>query len=164
MGHGEACCDVCQSVLRMFSCKSFMVSGVTFKSLIHFEFISCVSVLVSFFLYIVGLFLDKHMNKVLSYQIIYPSLIWDSLPKTSVNFHWKVVGKNLQQLSSAFHKGTASMTLQEQDPVRHIFPGISVTLCWFWLFWACQLLLRMNNAILNKLLRGKKVCLCVEIK
>lgn len=81
------------------------------------------------FLHVVGLFLDKHMNKVLSYQIIYPSLIWDSLPKTSVNFHWKVVGKNLQQLSSTFHKGIASMTLQEQDPVRHIFPGISVTLC-----------------------------------
>ena len=32
-------CDVCQSVLPTFSSKSFMVSGLTFKSLIHFEVI-----------------------------------------------------------------------------------------------------------------------------
>ena len=28
-----------ESVLPMFSCKSFIVSGLTFRSLIHFEFI-----------------------------------------------------------------------------------------------------------------------------
>ena len=33
------CCNLCQSVLPMFSCRSFMVSSLTFKSLIHFEFI-----------------------------------------------------------------------------------------------------------------------------
>ena len=35
---GGNCCDLCQSVLPMFSSKSFMVSGLTFRPLIHFEF------------------------------------------------------------------------------------------------------------------------------
>jgi len=39
MGHRGFCCDLCHSVLPMFSSKSFMVSGLTFRSLIHFEFI-----------------------------------------------------------------------------------------------------------------------------
>ena len=41
-----------KSVLPMFSSKSFIVSGLTFRSLIHFEFILCMvlgSVLISFF-------------------------------------------------------------------------------------------------------------------
>ena len=40
-----------QSVLPMFSSKSFIVSGLTFRSLIHFEFIFVygVSVLISLF-------------------------------------------------------------------------------------------------------------------
>ena len=40
------------SVLPMFSSKSFIVSGLTFRSLIHFEFFLCMvlgSVLISFF-------------------------------------------------------------------------------------------------------------------
>ena len=32
-------CNLCQSVLPMFSSRSFIVSGLTFRSLIHFEFI-----------------------------------------------------------------------------------------------------------------------------
>ena len=32
------CCDLHQSVLHMFSCKSFIVSGLKFRSLRHFEF------------------------------------------------------------------------------------------------------------------------------
>ena len=41
------------SVLPLFSSKSFIVSGLTFRSLIHFEFIFVydVSVLISFFLH-----------------------------------------------------------------------------------------------------------------
>ena len=35
-GSKRTCCDLCQSVLPMFSSKSFIVSGLTF---IHFEFI-----------------------------------------------------------------------------------------------------------------------------
>ena len=41
-----------ESVLPMFSSRSFIVSGLTFRSLIHFEFILCkvlVSVLLLFF-------------------------------------------------------------------------------------------------------------------
>ena len=38
------CCDLCQSVLPMFSSRSFIVSGLTFRSLIHFEFIFVYSV------------------------------------------------------------------------------------------------------------------------
>ena len=33
------CCNLCQSVLPMFSFKSFIVSSLMFMSLIHFEFI-----------------------------------------------------------------------------------------------------------------------------
>ena len=51
VGHGGSCCDICQrvffvfcfffseSVLPMFSSRSFIISGLTFRSLIHFEFI-----------------------------------------------------------------------------------------------------------------------------
>ena len=39
VGHRGSCCDLCQSVLPMFSSRSFIVSGLTFRSLIHFEFI-----------------------------------------------------------------------------------------------------------------------------
>ena len=39
VGHIGSCCDLCQSLLSMFSSSSFTVSGLTFRSLIHFEFV-----------------------------------------------------------------------------------------------------------------------------
>ena len=41
MGHRGSCCDLCQreNKLPMFSSESSIVSGLTFRSLIHFEFI-----------------------------------------------------------------------------------------------------------------------------
>ena len=39
MDKKRPCCGLCQSVPPMFSSKHFIVSGLTFKSLIHFEFI-----------------------------------------------------------------------------------------------------------------------------
>ena len=39
VGHRGSCCDLCQSVFPIFSSRSFVVSGLTFRSLIHFEFI-----------------------------------------------------------------------------------------------------------------------------
>ena len=39
VGHRGSCCDLCQRVLPIFSSRSFIVSGLTFRSLIHFEFI-----------------------------------------------------------------------------------------------------------------------------
>ena len=37
----KCCYNLCQSVLPMFSFRSFIVSGLTFRSLIHFELIFC---------------------------------------------------------------------------------------------------------------------------
>ena len=39
MGHRGSWFDLSSSVLPMFSSKSFIVSGLTFRPLIHFEFI-----------------------------------------------------------------------------------------------------------------------------
>ena len=39
MGHRGSCCELCHRVFCLFSSKSFIVSGLTFGSLIHFEFI-----------------------------------------------------------------------------------------------------------------------------
>ena len=39
MGHRGSCFDLCQSVLPMLSSERSIVSGVTFRSLMHFEFI-----------------------------------------------------------------------------------------------------------------------------
>ena len=39
MGQKGSCCDLCQRIFCLFSCKSFIVSGLTFRFLIHFEFI-----------------------------------------------------------------------------------------------------------------------------
>ena len=52
VGQKISCCDLCQSVLPIFSSKSFLVPGLTFTSLIHFEFIfvfDVKSILISFF-------------------------------------------------------------------------------------------------------------------
>ena len=38
-GSKRSCCDLCQSVLPMFSSTSIIVSSLTFRSLIHFEII-----------------------------------------------------------------------------------------------------------------------------
>ena len=35
----RSCCDLCQRVFHLFSFKSFILSSLTFRSLIHFEFI-----------------------------------------------------------------------------------------------------------------------------
>ena len=39
MDQRESRCDLCQRVYYLFSSESFIVSGLTFKSLIHFELI-----------------------------------------------------------------------------------------------------------------------------
>ena len=46
------CCHLCQSILPMFSSKSFIVSSLKFRSLIHFYLFLCMvleSVLITFF-------------------------------------------------------------------------------------------------------------------
>ena len=37
VGDRGSCCDLCQSVLSMFSSRSFIVSGLTFRSFIHWR-------------------------------------------------------------------------------------------------------------------------------
>ena len=39
VGHRGSCCDLCHQVFCLFSSKSFIVYGLTFGSLTHFEFI-----------------------------------------------------------------------------------------------------------------------------
>ena len=39
VGQKGSCCDLCQSVLPVFSSKSFIVSGLAFRSVMHFPFI-----------------------------------------------------------------------------------------------------------------------------
>ena len=63
---------ICQSVLPMFSSKSFIVSGLTFRSLIHCEFIfaSGVRKCSSFiFLHIVDQFSQHDLLKRLESEI-----------------------------------------------------------------------------------------------
>ena len=80
MGQRESCCDIMpKSVLLMFYSKSFIVSGLTFKSFIHFEFIfvydvrPCSSFVL---LHIVDKFSQYHLLKRLSFLhcIFLPSL------------------------------------------------------------------------------------------
>ena len=59
-----------ESVLPMFSCKSFIVFGLTFRSLIHFEFIFVCGVTKYynfFLLHIIDQFSQHHLLKNLSF-------------------------------------------------------------------------------------------------
>ena len=44
LGHRGSCCDLCQRVFCLCSLLGVLVSGLTFRSLIHFEFIFVYSV------------------------------------------------------------------------------------------------------------------------
>ena len=71
MGHRGSCCDLSESVLPMFS-RSFIVSGLTFRSLNHFEFIfvngvrKCSSFIL---LQVVDQFSQHHLLKRLSFLL-----------------------------------------------------------------------------------------------
>ena len=63
-------CDLYQSVLPEFSSKSFILSGITFRSLIHFEFIfvNGIRYVSNFILFHVGIqFSQHHLLKRLSF-------------------------------------------------------------------------------------------------
>ena len=74
------CSDLCQNVLPMFSCKSFIVSGLTFRPLIHFEFVFCITFCITecsnFILLHPVQFSQHHLLKKLSflYGIFLPPL------------------------------------------------------------------------------------------
>ena len=79
-GSRGSCCDLYQSVLPMFSSRSFIVSGLMFRSLIHFEFIfvygvrKCSSFIL---LQVVDQYSQHHLLKRLSF------LHWIFLPPLS---------------------------------------------------------------------------------
>ena len=65
VGHRGSCCDLC---LRVFSSRSFIVSGLMFRSLIQFEFLCMVleSALSFTLLQVVDQFSQHHLLKRLS--------------------------------------------------------------------------------------------------
>ena len=68
--HTVSCYDLHQSVLTMFSSRSFIVSGLTFRSLTHFEFIFVYGVRKYFgfiLLQVVDQFSQHHLLKRLSF-------------------------------------------------------------------------------------------------
>ena len=75
VGHRGSCCDLCQRVFCLFSSRSFIVSGFTFRSLIHFEFIfvygvrKCSRFIFFFFLQVVDQFSQHHLLKRLSFLL-----------------------------------------------------------------------------------------------
>ena len=93
VGHRGSCCDLCQRVLPMFSTRSFIVSGLTFRSLIHFEFIfvcgvrECSSFIL---LQMVDQFSQHHLLKrfVLSLLYIFASFVKDKLSMGEWIYLW----------------------------------------------------------------------------
>ena len=90
------------SILPMFSSKSFIVSGHTFRSLIHFEFIFVYGVKKCFnfiLLHIAIQFSQHHLWKMLSLphciflpplsKIRYPQVHW-FISGLSILFHWSI--------------------------------------------------------------------------
>ena len=69
MGHRGSSFDLCHQVFCLLSSKSFIVSGLTFRSLMHFEFIfvcgvrNCSSFLIS---HVAVQFSQHHLLKRLS--------------------------------------------------------------------------------------------------
>ena len=107
------------SVLSMFSTKSFTVSGLTFRSLIHFEFIfvygvkKCSNFIL---LYIVIQFSQHHLLKRLSllHCIFLPPLSKIRYPQVhgfisglSILFHWSIF-----LFSCQYHTVLMTVTLQ----------------------------------------------------
>ena len=74
MGHRRSCCDLSESVLPMFSSRSFVASGLTFRSLIHVEFIfvygvrKCSSFIL---LQVVDWFSQHHLLKEIVFSPLY---------------------------------------------------------------------------------------------
>ena len=102
MGHRRSCCGLCQSGLPMFSSKSFIVSGLTCRSLFHFDFTfgygvkKCSNFIL---LHIADQFSQQHLLKRLSflYCIVLPPLSKIRCPLMhgfvsgiSILFHWSI--------------------------------------------------------------------------
>ena len=79
-----------ESVLPMFSSSSFIVSGLTFRSLIHFEFIyaysvrKCSNVIL---LQVVDRFSQHHLLKRLSFHLAYSFILCAKKLLSLIRFH-----------------------------------------------------------------------------
>ena len=108
MGHRGACCDLCQ---RVFSPRSFIASGLTFRSLIHSEFI-----------FVYGV---RKWSSFILFQVPHPllSLFWTHQPV------W--ICQNATQTTSP-HEFTTLQWLLSQNKIPQSFQG-SIGLCTTWL-------------------------------
>ena len=101
-GSKRSLCGFCQSVLPMFSSKFYSVFGLTFRSLIHFEFVflhgvrKCSNFLL---LHVAVLFFQHHLLKRLSlpHCIVLPLLskirypyVHGFISGPSILFHWSI--------------------------------------------------------------------------
>ena len=86
LGHRESCCDLCHRVFCLcFPSKSFTVSGLTFRSLTHFEFIFACGIRKCFsfiLLHVVDWFSQHHLLKRLPF---FPLYIFASFVKYKVS-------------------------------------------------------------------------------
>ena len=99
VGNRGSCCDLCQSVLTMFSSRTFIASGLKFRSLLHFEFIFVYGVRkcsTFILLQVVDQFSQHHLLKKLSF------LHCISLPPLSKIRYPDVCG-SISGLSNLFH-------------------------------------------------------------
>ena len=74
----------------MFSSKSFIVSGLTFRSLVHFEFIFCTeleSVLMSFFYMYWLVFTAPHVEAVFTALNLFASFVKEKVPNDAWIYH-----------------------------------------------------------------------------
>ena len=99
MGHRGSCFDLCHRVFS-YGFRSYIVSGLTFRSLIHFEFVFSVRKCSNFILLHVAVqFSQHHLLKRLSfhYSLVLPPLSYIYWPQVhgfisrlSILFHWSV--------------------------------------------------------------------------
>ena len=93
MDHRWFCFDLCHWVFCLFSSKSFIVSGLPFRSLIHFEFIFVFGIrkCSNFILLLVAVqFSQHHLLKrlSLSHYIYFASFVKDKVPIGAWVYFW----------------------------------------------------------------------------
>ena len=125
-----------ESVLPMFSSRSFIVSGLTFRSLIHFEFIfvcgvrKCCGFIL---LQVVDQFSQHHLLKRLSFIhcVFFPPLSKIMCPQVhvfisglSILFHWSIFLSLCQ-----YHTVLMTVALQQSLKSGRLIPPVPFFFC-----------------------------------